>query len=104
MGIKEGGECNNGMKSYQSMAMVILPRFPVWLPPCGAVIIPGGYYLLANAADFSGRTGSMLTLLAFFMAMAVLTPYPFVYGKNREGLPWYPLAVAFFIALLLGGG
>jgi hypothetical protein len=83
--------------------MNILHRVPFWLPPVIAVIILYGYYQLSTVSDFPGRTIILLAFLAIFIAMAVLTPFP-VFTRKNQGFPcWFPLALAYFFALLLLG-
>jgi hypothetical protein len=81
----------------------LLHWVPFWLPPVIAVIVLCGYYIIAGPTGFPGRTFIHLAFLAIFIGMAALTPLPVFTRKLKEFPGWFPLAVAYFFALVLLG-
>lgn len=75
----------------------------IWLPPLLAVAILLAYYVLVGETGFPNRTFLLLFLLVAFVVMAVITPLPLFIRKESGLSPWYPLALAFFCALILLG-
>ena len=82
--------------------MNVLERIPFWLPPGIAVAIMFLYYVLAGA-EFAGRTFLLLFLLAAFIAMAVITPFPLFLKRNKGHSSGIPLSLASFCAFALFG-
>jgi hypothetical protein len=82
--------------------MNLFERIPIWSPSLSALGILLLYYILAGMPEFPYKPIAMLSLLAGFVAMAVITPVPFL-QKFKGNSPVIPLFLAFIIALGLLG-
>ncbi|OPX65335.1 MULTISPECIES: hypothetical protein [unclassified Methanoregula] len=82
--------------------MKLFKRIPIWVPPLSALGILYLYSILAGVPVFPCKTIVMLSLLAAFVAMAVITPVPLL-EKFKGGFPVIPLFLTFIIALGLLG-